>query len=100
MGAPRFNFGETLPMNQDYTPRQMAILNEEIPLEQVRPNELGIIIRKATERGDEEQAETAKNLQWKKQNPRAYSPSCTFEEAKQILQRLTPWDIKWSTGNP
>ena len=96
--GPRFHFGDYhRSLVNDYTEKQEAILNGEIPLEQLRMNELAVLVEKATARGDEEQVEIASDLYWAKKNPSTYKPTFTQEEAKQVLQNLTPWKIKWST---
>lgn len=79
------NYGDT------FTPRQIAILQSEIPLEQVRQNELTLILRKAETMCDFEAAEEARCLLAQKANPHQYTPSMTKDEAIRILDQLTPW---------
>ena len=43
--------------------------------------------------------EIAKELLNSKQYPNTYSPSYTIEEAKEILQALTPWKIDWGDSS-
>ena len=43
--------------------------------------------------------EIAKELLNCKQYPNTYSPSYTIEEAKEILQALTPWKIDWGDSS-
>ena len=78
-----------------YTKRQRAILDGNIPLEKVKTDEITSIIRKAERLGDIETYEIASVLRSKKMNPDSYYPQHTVEEAKTILQDLTPWEIDW-----
>lgn len=95
--GPIFHFGEyNRNLARDYTEKQKAILNGEIPLEEMRTTELVALVAKATARGDAEDAEIAICLYDAKKNPSKYKPTCTQEEAKHILQDLTPWEINWS----
>lgn len=78
-----------------YTKRQRAVLDGSIPLDKVKADEIASIIRKAERLGDPETYEIATVLHNKKMNPDSYYPQHTVEEAKKILQSLTPWEIKW-----
>lgn len=81
------------------TERQKQILDEVIPLEQVRVNQLTTIIKKCECLGDDEALQQAKYLYELKTKPEeTYTPQITYEEAKEILQRLTPWKIDWGDG--
>lgn len=89
----RPNYGKT------YTERQLNILAGTIPLEDVRINELAIIKNKAFQMGDLETYETAEALYLRKRDPGTYFPSYSEEEAREILQSLTPWTIDWGDQN-
>lgn len=78
-----------------YTKRQQMILNELIPLDQVRLNELTIIIRKAEAMEDTETAAAAQILYDAKTHVDSFQFSMSPEEAKEYLQSLTPWKINW-----
>ena len=82
-----------------YTERQRRIVNEELPLSEVRINELTIIMNKAVSMGDIPTYETAKMLRNLKihEDDGEYSLSYSPEEAKAILESLTPWKINWET---
>ena len=80
----------------DYTPRQLAILNDELPLEEIKTMELVKLMKRALEREDEVNFDIAKSLHEAKTNPNNYRPIISLIEAKMILQRLTPWMIDWT----
>ena len=86
----RFRYGK------QYTERQMMILREEISLDQIRKNEVCIIIRKAEAMGDEMTATAARIIYGKKTNEGRYQFSMSGEEARNALQALTPWKIDWA----
>ena len=100
-GEPRFNFVDRSSPDYEpsygktYTARQRAILEGDIPLEQVRANDLTVIMRKSLQMGDTENYEVARELLRQKTEPNDYVPPYTIQEAKEILQRLTPWEIDW-----
>ena len=77
----------------EYTERQLKILTGEIPLKEVRMNEIAIIMNKARYNNDEGNLATAEYLHLLKQHPDEYKPMMELDEAKRILQELTPWDI-------
>ena len=77
----------------EYTERQTKILSGEIPIDDIRLNELSIIINKAKYNNDEGNASTAEYLYLLKKHPDEYKPMMELDEAKEILQSLTPWDI-------
>ena len=79
----------------EYSKKQILILAEAIPLEEVRKNELTAIIKKARARGDQDILEYAEELLGIKELPPSILPMYTIEEAKEILQSLTPWIIQW-----
>ena len=89
----RPNYGDA------YTKRQQDILADIIPLEKVRLNELGILVNKAEQMGDSDSYEQAKALYNRKVDPGIYFPSYTIEDAKAILESLTPWPIDWGDEN-
>lgn len=70
------SYGTTL------TDRQKKILDEEIPLDQVRTNEITTIIRKAEAMGDEDSVAIAKMLYGLKTHKEEFSFSMTVDEAK------------------
>ena len=80
----------------DYTDRQLAILNDEIHIDMIRTTELAAIMKRAKERGDEDYYEIAQGYYLKKKDPISYAPTYSTEEAKNILQSLTPWEINWN----
>ena len=82
---------------KDYTKRQNDILNGDIPFEEVRTTELVAIIKKAVARADNLSLSIAENMYYNKTHPDDYVPSYTRDEAKKILQSLTPWEIHWKT---
>ena len=79
-----------------FTARQRMILNQEMPINQIRRNEISLIIHKAEAMGDEENAAIARNLYEMKLNEGKYQFSMNHDEAKNTLQALTPWKIDWS----
>lgn len=90
-------FGKKKPREGlDYTERQLDILCDNIPLTLASLTELRNIIKKATERGDTANRETAMLMYEVKAAPDIYRPDMTIGEAKMILQLLTPWDINWT----
>ena len=94
MSGPIFERAPTRP-GLDYTEWQLAILEDEIPIEDIRTTELAALMRKANERKDALNYDIAKGLYDLKLHPCSYMPRYTMEEAKAILQSLTPWKIEW-----
>lgn len=88
-----YNYGKT------YTQRQIDILAGDILLNDVRINDLAILVNKAKQIGDIDTYEQAKELYNRKLDPGQYFPPYSIEEAKQILQSLTPWKIDWEGRN-
>jgi hypothetical protein len=82
-------------MDCDYTPRQQAILEGNVELSNIRSTELAAIVNKATARKDTFNLEIAQDLLTAKQQPTTYVPQMTTEEAHQILQKLTPWELDY-----
>lgn len=78
-----------------FTERQLRILNEEIPIEDVRLTEIAIIMRKAESIGDEENLDIARALYAFKTHKEEYQFDVSVDDAKQTLQELTPWEIDW-----
>lgn len=79
----------------DYTTRQLDILNDDIPLENVRISEIAAIMKKTKARDDILNYDIAVGLYDCKLHPDHYGPPYSFEEAKTNLQSLTPWIINW-----
>ena len=52
-----------------YTDRQLAILNNEIPLYEIRPNELSILYKKAKQKNDVDSYEIAIQMYAEKTKP-------------------------------
>lgn len=101
MGSARFSFRDKNapdynPFGTTYTERQEGILNGTVSLDSIRLTELAVLIRKAANIGDEATRESAELLYCHKKDPDAYFPKYTISEAKEILQRLTPWPIQWN----
>lgn len=78
-----------------YTERQLDILNDEIPLDEVPLHDLTNLMVKAKERGDDGYYIAARQMYEAKKSPTDYRPTLTVEEAKITLQALTPWKITW-----
>ena len=81
--------------NHDYTPRQFAILNGDLPLAEVTLTEITIIMKKAKQRHDDFNYETAFSLYDEKSTPDQGLPKYSVAECRAILQSLTPWPIDW-----
>ena len=79
----------------DYTARQHAILNDEIPVEEIRTTELSALMKRANERADQMAYDIAEGFYDLKIHPCEYMPHYTMAEAKAVLQSLTPWEIHW-----
>lgn len=78
-----------------YSPKQQAILGDEIPLSEVPLNQITVLMRKAESMGDIPAYEKAKELRELKNLPNTYKPNLTANDARDILQQLTPWESKW-----
>ena len=102
---PRFSFvNRDAPdyqphYNSTYSERQLDIIEGYIELDDVRLNELSVLRNKAKYLNDWNTLETVENLYQKKITPDVYFPSYSIEEAKAILQRLTPWPINWGDAD-
>ena len=81
----QFNYGKC------FTDRQTRILTEEISIEDVPMHEISLILNKARSLGDIDGYEKAKELRERKQLSKEYTPDITVEEARAILDSLTPW---------
>jgi len=79
----------------DYTPRQKAILEGDVALSDIRTAELGTIAKKAVAKDDDFNLEIVLDLLEAKRTPTDYFPKMTVEEALEILQRLTPWELDY-----
>ena len=80
---------------KELTARQHKIMTGEISLEAVRLTEIRAIMNKAAYHEDQELLEAATDLYNAKSNPESYQPAYSVDEAKDILQSLTPWAIEW-----
>ena len=81
--------------NLEYTPKQRAILNGDLSLDEIRTTELAAIVKKALARSDELNFEIANSMRLAKKDPGNYSPKITVEEALSVLQSLTPWELDY-----
>ena len=105
MGAPNFRYKLTdspdykSSCGDEYTERQLRILNREIALSEGRVSELTKLKNKALTSGDEENCELAVALYEKKLYPaeKHFWDSWTVECAQKGLQDLTPWDRSYLT---
>ena len=79
-----------------YTERQQRIINDEIPLDEIRLNQLTVILQKAEYLEDIEVIEKVNELKRRKEHIAQFVFTFTPEEAMDILQQLTPWEIDWS----
>lgn len=77
-----------------FTERQKNILDGKIPLSKVRVNEISLIKNKAFHIQDIESYEIAESFYLEKIAPEYTSPY-TPEEARTVLEQLTPWEIRW-----
>lgn len=78
-----------------YTERQLRIINDEISVDDVSNTELVKLMRKAEDLEDFEVVEKIRHLHELKNYVESYPFSFTPEEAKNVLQALTPWEINW-----
>lgn len=90
-----FNYSPQQLDKVDYTPRQQAILEGNVALSDIRTTELVTIAKKAAAKDDDFNLETALDLLAAKRTPTDYFPKMTVEEALEILQRLTPWELDY-----
>lgn len=79
----------------DYTERQLAILNDDIPIDRIRTTELAALMKRALERNDDMSYDIAFGFYELKKHPSSYTPNYTLDETKAGLQALTPWPIHW-----
>jgi len=86
----RYNYGTA------FTQRQLDILEDRIPWEDVPFNQLTVIMRKAEGMGDVRAYEKARLFKEWKLQAEEYTPDLTKEQAQAILQQLTPWKIDWN----
>jgi len=74
-----------------YTPRQEKILSGELPLEDIRPNELSLLKQRENPRGEVRAYEIPPRLSEEMLHPLdAYYNPNPAEEAAEILRKLTP----------
>ena len=85
----KFSYGTT------YTERQLKILTGEIDIFSIKANEIKFIIKKAEGIGDCETCKKAKELYELRTHQEEYHIDMSPEEARNILQTLTPWKINW-----
>ena len=79
-----------------YSEKQRRILAGEIPLDQVRTNELTKILNKALEQDDSETEEKVRQMKYEKRYPeRAHMPRRTKEE---VVARMAARDEAWRTS--
>ena len=83
------SFGRT------YTARQLKIMNEELTLDEFTQGELTLLTRKAENFEDEEALAKIAVIQKLKNGEDNFAFSYSPDEAKDILQSLTPWAIDW-----
>lgn len=93
-GNPSFDMTKQR-QDLEYTERQHAILNDDIPLSSVTLNELTRLITKAKARDDAYCLVIAQIMYDAKSHAFNYKPNLTVDKAKEILQSLTPWKIIW-----
>lgn len=74
-----------------YTERQKQILAEELAVEDIPCHEITLLINKARSLSDIDGYEKAKELRDRKIHANEYTPDITAEEARAILNNLTPW---------
>lgn len=106
MGNPNFKFvlkdspDYSPPCGNEYTERQIRILNGEIALSEIRANELANLKNKALRFSDTENYEIADALYEEKLCPAEHHfwDSWTAEYAERVLQDLTPWDRNYFTN--
>ena len=94
-GSARFNYSPQQLDKVDYTPRQQAILEGNVALSDIRTTELVTIAKKATAKDDDFNLEIVMDLLEAKRSPTDYFPQMTVEEALEILQDLTPWELDY-----
>ena len=82
--------------DSDYTPRQLLILSGDVDLADIRSQELAVLQRKAVARNDKDIYEIVSDMVFAKAHEGRYVLHYTVEEAKQVLQSLTPWAINWN----
>lgn len=82
------------PYGTRFTERQLKIING-IPVENLKTTEITIIIRKAEKLGWPEIAEQVWDLYEDKVMGTDFKFKYSLEEAKDVLQKLTPRKIEW-----
>ena len=88
MGKAQF-FRKPNSLETDYTPRQFAILNGDIPIEEITNTELSILLKKTKAKGDEFNHDIANSLYLEKKIPNKDFPHLNVEESRAILQSQT-----------
>lgn len=82
--------------DSDYTPRQLQILAGDVELSDISSRELTVLQRKAVARDDKDVYDIISDIVFAKAYEGRYVLRYTVEEAKQVLQSLTPWAINWN----
>ncbi len=82
------------PYGSRFTERQLKIING-IPVENLRTTEITIVMRKAEKLGWPEIAEQVWDLYEDEIMGTDFKFKYTLEEAKEVLQKLTPRKIEW-----
>ena len=85
-------------LGDTYTERQQQIIDGVIPEDQVSPQELPRLIRKAEKRGDLDIADTFTMMKARKSNRRPLSGiehTMTLEQAMKFLEENSPFPIEW-----
>ena len=78
-----------------YSEKQRRILSREIPLDQIRMNELTKILTKAIAQDDADTEKKVRQMKYEKMNPeRAHLPHRTKED---IIARMNERDEAWRT---
>ena len=93
MAKPRF-FLEKAREDTEYTNRQTSIINGEIPLDDIRINDLVTLLKKTKARHDDDYTEIVQEMLDLKNMPLSSIPLLTLEESMRLMQEMTPWVIK------
>lgn len=94
-GTPVFFKKPARLKDLDYSSRQKAILEGEVEFSDIRTTELVALAKKATAKQDDFNLDIINDLLEVKRNPTDYFPQMTPEEAMEILQKLTPWELDY-----
>jgi hypothetical protein len=80
----------------DYTEKQKAMINGEVPIENLRTADIKNAMLKAEQKGDQSSYEFLKELYCIKTAPPDCKPHISPDDAKKKLQAMTPWKIDWN----